>query len=104
DGIRDGHVTGVQTCALPIFIRLGVFSAERNRSRLCRCYHKKSAMATAANPAAPAWPAERFFRASLSLLVLSSILTLASTDKLDGFTSLFAPLAALYKGYRWWHG
>src|SRR5437588_2200290 len=61
-------------------------------------------MATAANPAAPAWPAERFFRASLSLLVLSSILTLASTDKLDGFTSLVAPLAALYKGYRWWHG
>src|SRR5437870_14113 len=22
DGIRDGHVTGVQTCALPIFCRL----------------------------------------------------------------------------------
>src|SRR5207253_525148 len=22
DGIRDGHVTGVQTCALPIFLRL----------------------------------------------------------------------------------
>src|SRR5690625_5722963 len=21
DGIRDGHVTGVQTCALPIFLR-----------------------------------------------------------------------------------
>src|SRR6516225_3230015 len=61
-------------------------------------------MATAANPDRQAWPAERFFRASLSLLVLSSILTLASTDKLDGFTSLVAPLAALYKGYRWWHG
>jgi protein-glutamine gamma-glutamyltransferase len=61
-------------------------------------------MATAANPATPALPAERFFRASLSLLVLSSILTLASTEKLDVFTSLVAPLAALYKGYRWWHG
>lgn len=61
-------------------------------------------MATAANPAARALPAERFFRVSLSLLVLSSILTLASTQKLDGFTSLVAPLAALYKGYRWWHG
>jgi hypothetical protein len=61
-------------------------------------------MATAANPGAPALPAERFFRVSLSLLVLSSILTLASTEKLDGFTSLAAPLAALYKGYRWWHG
>src|SRR5207253_4683115 len=23
DGIRDGHVTGVQTCALPIYIRAG---------------------------------------------------------------------------------
>lgn len=61
-------------------------------------------MAAAANPTAPALPAERFFRASLSLLVLSSILTLASTQKLDLFTSLVAPLAALYKGYRWWHG
>ena len=60
--------------------------------------------ATAANPAVPALPAERFFRASLSLLVLTSILTLASTDKLDVFTSLVAPLAALFKGYRWWHG
>src|SRR5215472_9507726 len=61
-------------------------------------------MATAVNPAARALPAERFFRVSLSLLVLSSILTLASTQKLDAFTSLVAPLAALYKGYRWWHG
>src|SRR5690606_39780828 len=24
DGIRDFHVTGVQTCALPIFLRVGV--------------------------------------------------------------------------------
>src|SRR5207253_4697707 len=23
DGIRDGHVTGVQTCALPIYVSLG---------------------------------------------------------------------------------
>jgi hypothetical protein len=59
--------------------------------------------ATFATPAVPALPAERFFRASLSLLVLTSILTLASTGKLDVFTSLVAPLAALYKGYRWMH-
>src|SRR5207253_7578062 len=25
DGIRDGHVTGVQTCALPIFLTAGTF-------------------------------------------------------------------------------
>src|SRR5437660_5937694 len=25
DGIRDGHVTGVQTCALPIYIRQLLF-------------------------------------------------------------------------------
>src|SRR5207253_6996143 len=28
DGIRDGHVTGVQTCALPI---LAIFSLAQNR-------------------------------------------------------------------------
>lgn len=60
--------------------------------------------ATATTQAAPALPAEQYFRASLSLLVLTSILTLASTGKLDLLTSLLAPLAALHKGYRWWHG
>ena len=60
--------------------------------------------ATAASPAAHALPAERFFRTSLSLLVLTSILTLSSTGKLDLFTSVVAPLTALLKGYRWWHG
>src|SRR5207253_7696835 len=29
DGIRDGHVTGVQTCALPIYPRLDVRLAKR---------------------------------------------------------------------------
>src|SRR5215471_10418575 len=60
--------------------------------------------ATVATPAAPALPAERFFRASLSLLILTSTVTLASTGKLDVTTSLVAPLAALFKGYRWWQG
>src|SRR5215831_16487931 len=60
--------------------------------------------ATATTQSAPALPAEQYFRASLSLLVLTSILTLASTGKLDLLTSLTAPLAALHKGYRWWHG
>lgn len=48
-------------------------------------------------------PAERFFRTSLSLLVLTAMVSLSSTGKLDLITSLVAPLAALYKGYRWWH-
>lgn len=52
----------------------------------------------------PALPAERFFRTSLSLLILTSIVTLVSTGKLDFVTSFAAPLAALYKGYRWWRG
>ncbi len=60
--------------------------------------------ATAAAPPAPALPAERFFRASLSLLILTAIVTLAGTGKLDWITSLGAPFTALYKGYRWWHG
>ena len=60
--------------------------------------------AAATAPVAPALPAERFFRASLSLLVLTAILTLASTGKLDLLTSIVAPLVALHKGYRWWNG
>ena len=60
--------------------------------------------ATVTTPAASALPAELFFRGSLSLLVITSILTLASTGKLDLFTSVIAPLAALHKGYRWWNG
>jgi transglutaminase-like putative cysteine protease len=62
-------------------------------------------MATSlATPRTPALPAERFFRTSLSLLILISVLTLVSTGKLDIFTIVVGPLAALYKGYRWWHG
>jgi protein-glutamine gamma-glutamyltransferase len=53
-----------------------------------------------ASPATLALPAERFFRTSLFLLILSSILTLVSTGKLDLFSSVLAPLAVLYKGYR----
>jgi protein-glutamine gamma-glutamyltransferase len=60
--------------------------------------------ASLATPHAPALPAERFFRTSLSLLILTSVLTLVSTGKLDFLTIVVSPLAALYKGYRWWHG
>src|SRR5919108_3179306 len=60
--------------------------------------------ASATTQAEPVLPAEEYFRVSLSLLVLISILTLVSTGKLDLITSSIAPLAALHKGYRWWHG
>jgi transglutaminase-like putative cysteine protease len=55
-------------------------------------------------PSDPALPAERFFRTSLSLLMLTSTLTLVSTGKLDVVTSFAAPLIVMYKGFRWWHG
>src|SRR6202521_3583671 len=55
-------------------------------------------------PSVTALPGERFFRTSLSLLILTSTLTLVSTGKLDIVTSFAVPLAAFYKGYRWWHG
>lgn len=53
---------------------------------------------------APQIPGERFFRISLFCLVLTAILTLISTGKLDIVTSLAAPLALLYRARRWWHG
>ena len=52
----------------------------------------------------PALPAERFFRASLFFLILTSIATLVSTGKLDLLTCAVAPMAMLYKGVRLWRG
>ena len=57
-----------------------------------------------ATPSESALPAERFFRTSLSLLMLTSTVTLVSTGKLDVITSFAAPLIVLYKGFRSWHG
>jgi hypothetical protein len=60
--------------------------------------------AASAFPTPVALPAERFFRASLLLLIFTSVSTMALTGKLDIFTALFAPTAVLYKGYRWYRG
>jgi hypothetical protein len=61
--------------------------------------------ATATIPAKlPSLPAERFFRASLFFLILTSVATLVSTGKLDPLTCVIAPLALLYKGVRLWRG
>jgi protein-glutamine gamma-glutamyltransferase len=49
-------------------------------------------------------PAERFFRASLLLLIFTSVCTLALTGKLDPFTAVLAPAAVIYKAIRWWRG
>jgi len=62
-------------------------------------------MATQAAPAvlAPdAASADRFFRASLYLLVLTGVLTLASTGKLDPLAAFLAPIGVLIKGWRFW--
>jgi transglutaminase-like putative cysteine protease/type IV secretory pathway VirB3-like protein len=61
-------------------------------------------MATTSTSPAQPLPAEPFFRVALFLLVLTSVLTLVSTGKLDIVTTIVAPLAILYKGFRWWQG
>jgi transglutaminase-like putative cysteine protease len=49
-------------------------------------------------------PADRFYRTALFFLVLSGVLALVATGKLDAISSIAAPLAILYKGIRWWRG
>jgi protein-glutamine gamma-glutamyltransferase len=49
-------------------------------------------------------PAERFYRAALFFLVLTSVVTLVASGKLDVPTVILAPVLVLYKGYRWWQG
>jgi transglutaminase-like putative cysteine protease len=58
--------------------------------------------ASASVASVPALPAERFFRTSLFLLMMTAIVTLVSTGKLDLVTMIVAPSAVLYKGVRWW--
>jgi hypothetical protein len=60
--------------------------------------------ATTTPPSAFALPAERFFRVSLFLLILTSVVTVVSTGKLELLSSTLAPVAVLYKGFRWWSG
>ena len=60
--------------------------------------------ASVTSPGVVVLPAERFFRVALSLLILTSILTLVSTGKLDLIACVIAPLLALIKGLRWWNG
>jgi transglutaminase-like putative cysteine protease len=60
------------------------------------------AWSRAAAPAkVPSLPAERFFRGSLLLLILVSVVTLMATGKLDTTTCTLALLAMAYKGFRW---
>jgi protein-glutamine gamma-glutamyltransferase len=61
-------------------------------------------MASSVTTPAQPLPAEQFFRAAVFFLVLTATLTLVSTGKLDLATTLVAPLAILYKGFRWWRG
>ena len=46
----------------------------------------------------------RHFEISLYFLLLTGVLTLGSTGKLDLVSILLPPLALLFKGYRWWRG
>lgn len=59
-----------------------------------------SSITTRLNPL----PADRFYRTALFCLVLTSVMTLVATGKLDLFTTILAPALVVYKGFRWWHG
>jgi hypothetical protein len=47
---------------------------------------------------------KRHFEISLYFLLLTGVLTLVSTGKLDMMSILAPPAALLFKGYRWWRG
>src|SRR5439155_5050250 len=55
DGIRDGHVTGVQTCALPIYER----PKARGRRRAGRDLHERPLAGLEDGPAVSAHPLDQ---------------------------------------------
>src|SRR5579859_711404 len=58
---------------------------------------------SAANFANKDLPAERFSRASVFLLLLTGVLCIVSTGKLDLVSGGLTLIALLYKGHRWWN-
>jgi protein-glutamine gamma-glutamyltransferase len=46
----------------------------------------------------------RYFEASLYLMLYTAVLTLVATGKLDLFTTVVAPTALVWKGFRRWRG
>lgn len=65
---------------------------------------KLTSMALSMAPPTSPLPAERFFRSALFFLVLTSVVTIVATGKLDPLTTIAAPTLVLYKGMRWWRG
>ncbi len=61
-------------------------------------------MATTTATPVNALPADRFYRVCLFFLVLTSVVTLVFTGKLDLPTTISAPGLILFKGVRWWQG
>jgi protein-glutamine gamma-glutamyltransferase len=61
-------------------------------------------MASAITTPTSSLPADRFYRTALFFLVLTSVMTLVGTGKLDLFTTILAPALVFYKGVRWWRG
>ena len=56
-----------------------------------------------ASPANPL-PADRFYRTAIFFLVLTSVVTLVTSGRLDPFTSVISIGLILFKGYRWLRG
>ena len=48
-------------------------------------------------------PAERFFRTSIFLLILTGVVCVVATGKLDLISSVLVVGGLLYKGHRWWN-
>src|SRR5207253_3556995 len=48
DGIRDGHVTGVQTCALPIFLEYSPLLSDHDLLEIIASARAQSALAAVA--------------------------------------------------------
>jgi protein-glutamine gamma-glutamyltransferase len=65
---------------------------------------KLTPMASSLATPATSLPADRFYRTALFFLVLTSVITLVATGKLDVLTMVVAPAFVVYKGYRWWRG
>src|SRR6266508_2451405 len=85
DGIRDGHVTGVQTCALPIFVMLRSRDdgarAEAIRKSMTRFGARVTTIGDSPDAEIRLPPAERILRPIISIVPLQFLAYYAALER-----------------------
>src|SRR5690606_40924340 len=94
DGIRDFHVTGVQTCALPIYPVLAGMTAERTIRASPVRFSVSTGLRLWGIAEEPFWPGEKYSSASRTSVRCRCLISIARFSMEEAITARVAKKAA----------